>query len=291
MNSADRRSSSLAPVGGDQQSELPLIVTKPLLGNHIRDVSLSDIKLNDDTFRFRVELRDQQLQQSMEREGQQFPVVLRKAKPPYQLVCGFRRIAALKQLGRPSVKALIIPELSEDQAYRLSILENRERSALSDLDAANAAAKLRARGRKPQEIAKFFDRSVRQIQRYLEVSDFPPELKRAISSAKITISHGLVLNRVLVDGSRIDIKDWLHTIQKKKLSVPALRRHLTEALGRHRKIHYFRKRKSGFRIAAFEFDRSKTTSREKREMITALTRALKALKKTSLAGRSTRRSR
>ena len=278
-------------VQGGQLDHASPVVNKTLLTNEIHKVPLSDIDLDNDTFQFRLDLKDQQLRQSIEREGQQFPIVLRKVNPPHQLVCGFRRVGALKALGRSSVKAIIVPRLSDDQAYRLSILENRERTSLSDLDVANVAAKLRARGKNPKEVARFFDRSVRQIQRYLEVSNFPPELKRAISSGKITVSHGLVLNRALVDGSRIDVKHWLGKIQEKKLSVPALKRHLAEALGRHRKVQYFRKRRKGFRIAAFEFDPTKTTPRERREMVTALTRALQALKKAVRVRKSTRRSR
>ena len=261
-----------------QQSEPLPVIDRPLLSNEVRDVPLSSIRLGDDTFQFRVDPRSVQLKRSIEQEGQQFPVVL-KGKTPYQLVCGFRRVAALKELGSSSVKAIVLPHLSEDQAYRLSILENLERSSLSELDLANAVAKLKARGKRQGEIARFLGRSVRQIQRYLEVAIFPAELKRAISSRKITMGHCLILNRTLVDGSKIDLKHWLEKIEEKKLSVPALRRHLAEALGRHKRIQYFRKRGKGFRIAAFQYDPSKTTPREKRDMLAALKRASALLRK------------
>ena len=153
---------------------------KPVLPTHLKQVSLDDIDLNDQTFQFRLELKSGDLRQSIEREGQKFPVVLRRDKPPYQLVCGFRRIEALKESGSPTAMALVLPGLSEDEAYRLSILENRERAPLSELDMANAVAKLRTRGRRQGEIAGFLGRSVRQIQRYLEVTRFPAELKTAM---------------------------------------------------------------------------------------------------------------
>ncbi len=264
-----------------QPAPPPPILARPTLSGEVREIPFSDIRFNDHTFQFRLELKNDDLKSSIEREGQQFPVVLRGARPPYQIVCGFRRVSALHELGRSRVKAIVVPDLSEDEAYRLSVVENQERASLGELDLANAVVKLRSQGKKEDEIAGVLGRSRRQVQRYFEVSRFPPEIKRAISSGKITMGHGLVLNRALVEGARIDVDHWVSKIQEKKLSVPALRRHLAEALGRHRTVHYFTRRGRGFRLASFEFDPGKVTPRERREMLAALKRALVLLRKTA----------
>ena len=50
--------------------------------------------------------------------------MLRGKKPPYRIVCGFRRVVALRELGVSTLKAVIRADLSDDQALRLSVLEN-----------------------------------------------------------------------------------------------------------------------------------------------------------------------
>ena len=259
--------------------EVPRVLGESAVAGAVRNVPLSNIRLADDTFQFRIDVSSRELKQSIEREGQQFPVILRGRRPPYQLICGFRRIKALQDLGKPTAKAIVLPEISRERSFRLSFLENKERASLTELDIANAVAKLKLAGKQPAEVAGVIGRSVRQIQRYLEVSRFPAELKRAVASRKITLGHGLVLNRALVDGKRVNLSHWLDRIQQKKLSVPALKRHLGEAFGKHKRVYYFRKRGKGFRIASFEYNPDKATPRERREILSALRKAIALLRK------------
>jgi ParB family chromosome partitioning protein len=265
------------PKAAPVQTQPTPVLTKPVLSGAVREIALGDVRLNDESFRFRLDLHSPELERSLKEEGQQFPIVVRGAKAPYQLICGFRRVTALKQLGRDSVKALIVPHLTDDEALRLSLLENMERAPLSDLDVANVVAKLKVEGKKEAQIARLLRRSVRQVQRYMQVSSFPPELKRAIASRKIAMGHGLVLNKAVLTGSRIDLNEWVERIAEKKLSVPELRRLLAQTIGGHRRVEYFRKRGRGFRLAAFQFDPTKTTPEERKQMLAALRRAIETL--------------
>src|SRR5690606_25795603 len=82
------------------------------------------------------------------------PVILRGRKPPYQLICGFRRARSIKAIGGATVKAIILPDLDDEKAHRLSVLENEERKSLTDLDRANACQRLQKEGKTQEEIAR-----------------------------------------------------------------------------------------------------------------------------------------
>ena len=65
----------------------------------LHDVPLSRIDLHDRRFRVRLSLDIGQLQQCLNAEGQLVPVVLRAQGKCYQVVSGFRRLAAIQALG------------------------------------------------------------------------------------------------------------------------------------------------------------------------------------------------
>lgn len=95
----------------------------------------------DDTFRLREVGDVSSLAQSIAQVGQLFPVEVRLLSGRYQLVTGFRRVAALKMLMRKRVLARVHTELSEQEAAILAaadaidsrFLELEELRALEEL--------------------------------------------------------------------------------------------------------------------------------------------------------------
>src|SRR5262245_19557764 len=76
----------------------------------------------DDTFRIRPGGELSSLATDLARLGQLFPVELR-ARPGdrYQLVCGFRRVAALKLLQRETAWARVHADLSDEDALLMAL--------------------------------------------------------------------------------------------------------------------------------------------------------------------------
>ncbi|MBP0484739.1 plasmid partitioning protein RepB [Sagittula salina] len=115
-----------------------------------RDVAPSEII--DSRFSDRIDVTEglEDLVASIERSGQQLPVLLRKAPagvPPgirYEVVYGRRRIAACRQLGR-SVRAHIA-EFDDRQALVAQGLENAARLENSFIERARFAAQMDAAG-------------------------------------------------------------------------------------------------------------------------------------------------
>ena len=72
-------------------------------------IPLEQIDLDNTQFEYRLDPDLAALVESIKKDGQQLPVILRGRKPPYQLICGFRRARSIKAIGGATVKAIILP--------------------------------------------------------------------------------------------------------------------------------------------------------------------------------------
>lgn len=162
----------------------------------VQEVGLKDVNLEDTAYQFRVVLKVSDIVKSIKAEGQQFSIILR-GKKPYQIVSGFRRVRACQELGLEKVKAIVRDDLSDDDACKVSFIENEKKKNLTPLDKAHAVEKLRAQGKSADDIASMFGLSRRQVMRYQEIAKFSNELKKAIGDDKILAKHGLLLNAAL----------------------------------------------------------------------------------------------
>ena len=64
---------------------------------------------------------------SLKEKGQLTPVVVRPVPGGYELVCGERRWRAAQLVGLATIKAEV-REVSESEAFRLSLIENLQRA-------------------------------------------------------------------------------------------------------------------------------------------------------------------
>lgn len=146
--------------------------------------SITDLE----SFRNRQQIRVDDLVESIRSIGQQNPIVVRRVKDSYQLISGFRRLTAVKQLGLPTVRAQVYDNLDTRKAYEISVAENLERHSLTPLDIVMTCKKLRDQERMgTKEISHVFKRDVRTIQRWLIVSEAIPEIKRAMAREQLSI--------------------------------------------------------------------------------------------------------
>jgi ParB family chromosome partitioning protein len=97
------------------------ILARPI---HVEQGLLSLEQLDDDdAFRLRPEGDVSRLAQDVARLGQLFPVDVRVRGDRFQLVCGFRRVAALRFLQRDKVLARIHSVLSDDDALLVALAD------------------------------------------------------------------------------------------------------------------------------------------------------------------------
>jgi ParB family chromosome partitioning protein len=107
-------------------------------------IPLQQIDLSDDTFSVNYLPDLQKLRSSIEEIGLIQPVILRKKSGGYQIVCGFRRISVMKELGKSEIESKVFEEkeMDEFQFFSLSLHENLTTRGFNTVEKAIALDKL-----------------------------------------------------------------------------------------------------------------------------------------------------
>jgi len=156
--------------------------------------------------RVRHPQRQRRLLASLAESGQQTPIVVVAAGQPdrYLVIDGYKRIAALQQLGRDTVDAVVWP-MSEGEALLLgrSLRLSEQETALEQ---GWLLAELEHRfGYGLDELAWRFDRSVSWVSRRLALVELLPEtIQQQVREGKIG-AH--VAMKFLVPAARINLED------------------------------------------------------------------------------------
>jgi len=110
----------------------------------IQKIPLQQIDLSDNTFSVNYLPDLQRLRSSIEEVGLIQPVLLREKGDHYQIVCGFRRISVLKELGKSEVESKVFDEGERDefQLFSLSLHENVTNRGFNAVEKAIALDKL-----------------------------------------------------------------------------------------------------------------------------------------------------
>lgn len=139
---------------------------------------------------------------------QEFPAIVRRlpesSEHEFEVICGARRhfaVAWLQENNYPQFKYLIdVRDLSDEEAFRLGDIENREREDISDYERARdyaAALELYYAG-KQKAMAARLEVSEVWLSRYLELSRLPEEVVAAYASIRdIRELHARILKPLL----------------------------------------------------------------------------------------------
>ena len=110
----------------------------------IQRIPLQQIDLSDDTFSVNYLPDLQKLRSSIEEIGLIQPVLLKKKSDGYQIICGFRRISVMKELGKSEIESRVFEEkeMDEFQLFSLSLHENLTTRGFNTVEKAIALDKL-----------------------------------------------------------------------------------------------------------------------------------------------------
>jgi ParB family transcriptional regulator, chromosome partitioning protein len=117
--------------------------------HHVAPALIALDRIDDDeTFKLRPEGDFAALATDLARLGQLFPIDL-KLKPPdrFQVICGFRRVAALRFLQREKVLARLHTDLTEEDALLLALAEAIHQAPVAREELESAREKLQLDGR------------------------------------------------------------------------------------------------------------------------------------------------
>lgn len=138
---------------------------------------------------------------------QEFPAVVREtgdAAQPYEVICGARRhfaVSWLRANNFPQFRYLVeVRDLSDEEAFRLSDIENRDREDLSDLERARdyAGALALYYGGRQKDMAARLEVSDAWLSRFLQLAKLPEEVVAAFASPRdLREAHARTLGPLL----------------------------------------------------------------------------------------------
>lgn len=141
-------------------------------------------------------------------DGNRIPVLVRHNPPgavlPYELLVGSRRrfsVDWLNHNGRPEIRLnAMIVELSDEEAFRLADIENRERQDITELDRARSYQNAvdRFYGGVQSRMAEALNLSNSQLSRLLSLAQMPDEVVEAFATREeLRVRHSEVLTPLL----------------------------------------------------------------------------------------------
>jgi hypothetical protein len=124
-----------------------------LPGMGIHEISLAELDLENETFRISENLDPPAVLNSLREVGQLNPVLLLEQNARKTIVCGFRRVRAMKKLGNPGILARILPEGNCDpvRVFLMALWDNLAHRQLNPLETARFLFNLRNNFAVPDE--------------------------------------------------------------------------------------------------------------------------------------------
>ncbi len=112
---------------------------------NFKEIALQEIDFNNEEFRVSEDLESGLVLASIRAVGQLNPVLLLEREPRSIIVCGFRRLRALKSLGRQAAIARLLPgdAGNASRIFEIAIWDNISHRELNALEKARVLFKLR----------------------------------------------------------------------------------------------------------------------------------------------------
>jgi len=198
----------------------------------IRKVPVQQIDVSDKTYSVNFLPDLQRLRSSIEAVGLIQPVLLRKKLGGYQIICGFRRISVMKELGKSEVESQVFEEKEMDDVrlFSLSLHENLATRGFNAVEKAMALDKLIHRFQMdPDVVVKTFLPSLslepneKILNTYLALAQMEDEIKTYVVNEEVSRSNIRRLS-ALTSGDRMAV---LSLIAPLKLGENRLRELLT----------------------------------------------------------------
>ncbi len=183
---------------------------------------------------FRASVRVRDLVESIASEGQQIPIIVRPTLDGerYQIISGFRRATAMRQLGLDTIAAIVRYDLDDDEAaFRTAIVENEQRKTYSDIDRALVILRYQQAGWTSFDIADLMGLRRRQLLYIRSLLDLPAPIQSAIDDPDdhFSATHGIELGRLQRKYPQIDLPTWIARVDQERMSVAKMKREIGRA--------------------------------------------------------------
>lgn len=134
---------------------------------------------------------------SIKSKGVVVPVIVRPDNGKYQLVCGFRRFRAARNLKMSHLLAVVRMDLDDQGVAELQAIENLQREGLDIVDEARGFKDMLKRfGWRIEDIADKVGKSRKYVGKRLVILDAPDYVLEALSTGRITLGHAIALRGI-----------------------------------------------------------------------------------------------
>ena len=167
---------------------------------------LDEIQPNKDQPRKSFKAEDlAELTDSIKQNGILQPLLVRKKGSHYEIVAGERRYQAARAAGLKEVP-VVIREISDDDVFKLALIENLQRSDLTPLEEARGYRQLiKDKGLTQEELAKILSKSRSTITNTIRLLDLPSEVQDLVDEGSLSAGHARAILAVPSEEGRIKL--------------------------------------------------------------------------------------
>jgi len=174
----------------------------------IEDIALDLIEPNPNQPRKHFDDESlQELANSIKAKGLLEPIIIRPFGETYQIVCGERRWRACQLIDLESIEAQV-RELSDEEAFEVSLTENVQRDNLIPIEEAEAYQFLMEKGLAHDEVARKIHKGRSYVTQKIRLLDLPECVRSDLNQKTLTEGHARQLLRfrdILRDSPAVEV--------------------------------------------------------------------------------------
>lgn len=145
----------------------------------------------------------EELTDSIRQNGILQPLLVRKQGNSYQIVAGERRYLAAQRAGLEEVP-VVIREISDEDVFRLALIENLQRADLNPIEEAQGyKTLLKQSGMTQEALGRALSKSRSAIANTMRLLDLPDEVQQMMVEGLITSGHARAILSVGDEEGRI----------------------------------------------------------------------------------------
>lgn len=146
-----------------------------------------------------------ELSDSIKQNGILQPLLVREKGDHYEIVAGERRFQAAK-LAKIEEVPVVIKSISDEEVFKLALIENLQRSDLSPIEEAQGYKQLIKQENLTQDdLAKVLSKSRSAITNTLRLLDLPSEVQTLMAEGRISAGHARAILSVSGKEGRIKL--------------------------------------------------------------------------------------
>ena len=167
-------------------------------------LSIKEIQPNKSQPRKRFKAEElAELTDSIKQNGILQPLLVRRSGDHYEIVAGERRYQAARAAGLTEVP-VVIRDISDDDVFKLALIENLQRSDLTPLEEARGYRQLiKDKGLTQEELAKILSKSRSAITNTIRLLDLPKEVQELVDEGNLSAGHARPILAVPSEDGRI----------------------------------------------------------------------------------------